>query len=142
MHETSKLTSMDYEVLNMNSTYFRYSLTAMLLRGDPRWNTPSGAALDLLRHLAHCGEIAEIGRFCGMYTACHPVSKSFIVGSLPSILVNHYKPLLRIGGIAALIDWQAFHPTWASVIRRFACSPRLEAVIDEMERSIRRFGNH
>jgi RecB family endonuclease NucS len=74
----------------MNSDELQALINSILERGNPKYTTPSGAFLELIRTRAKERKIKLIAEYCKVYFDKYPTTKRFIVTSLPGILVNHY----------------------------------------------------
>jgi hypothetical protein len=118
---------------------FEKVLRAMLERGDRRWNTPSGAILDLLRDFASQGKLTEIAEACRLYISAHPTAKTFVAGALPAIILNNYEPFRKVADFDKFLQWTSEKPDWAESIAGNAMSDRLAEIVDNLAKSLAAF---
>ena len=122
----------------MNAEDIKGLAFAISHRHDPRWITPNGPFIDLLRRFAAEGRIAAIPTACRTYFMLGHAAQTSVASALPGIIVNHYGPLIDGVGLSRFIDWTARNPEWADRIRDHACSNGLVHVVNRMATSITR----
>lgn len=99
-------------------------ITSILDRGNPRYTTPSGAFLELLREYAKNRKIGEISESCVVYCGTYPEAKRFIADRIPGILVNHYFTILEDLNYEKFIQFSIKTEHWADDIKKTAFSPK------------------
>lgn len=106
-------------------------------RGDPAYNTPSGAFLEHISTLAVQLNVAALAEACEVYVAAHPESAAFIAARVPGILCNRYFTVLPGFDYEKFIQWSVNTPDWASEIKTgFSSVNELSAAVASIKRKI------
>jgi hypothetical protein len=111
---------------------------ATMSRGDPRWVTPSGAILDILRDFARQSRLEEIAEGLVLYCDAHPGALTFIAGCIPTLLINNYPAVRDVVSFDVFLRWSRDNPEWADNLsgrlsdpKRFAA--QVEAIVQSLQ---------
>lgn len=114
----------------MNQTKLEEVLDKIMRRGDPAYNTPSGAFLEYLSNLATQLDLVAFADACACYTAVHPESSAFIAARVPGILCNRYFTVLPGFNYEKFIRWSLATPDWARKLKEgFNSSDLLKSAV-------------
>ena len=108
----------------MNAEELKSVITAILDRGNPKYTTPSGAFLELLRDHAKNRKIEAISESCVVYCESYPEAKAFIAARVPGILVNHYFTIHEDLNYEKFIQFSINTENWADGIKETTFSPK------------------
>lgn len=105
--------------------------------GSAAYNTPSGAALQLLTQLAEEDDLTGFSRAFVILARAKPTNAAFIAAAVPAKITNC---LVRHRGIdpAALVKWTDGHPGWENELKDAVRDPtRFEAVVASIAETIK-----
>lgn len=120
----------------MNTEELKNIITAILDRGNPKYTTPSGAFLELLREHAKNRKIGTIAESSVVYCESYPEAKRFIAARIPGILVNHYFTIREDLNYDKFIQFSINTVNWADGIKETTFSPKQFAI--EVERIVKK----
>lgn len=120
----------------MNTKELENVITAILDRGNPKYTTPSGAFLELLREHAKNRKIGAISESCVVYCETYPEAKRFIAARIPGILVNHYFTIREDLNYEKFILYSIKTENWADGIKETTFSQ--EHFANEVESIIKK----
>jgi len=123
----------------MNSEELEKLIFAILNRGNPRYTTPSGAFLELLREYATNGNIEGISEMSSLYCKKYPEVKNFITAQLPGIVVNNFFTVCDALNFEKFIQFAINTRNWADGIEEKAFIPK--DFVFEIESIIERSNN-
>ena len=117
----------------MNKDDLKKVVDTILQRGDPKYTTPSGALLELLREKAKNNEIHLLAEISSIYTKEYPEVISFIAHRVPGILSNHYFSTREDLDYNKFIQWSIKNENWAeSLIANVFNPEKLEKEIENI----------
>lgn len=101
----------------MNQTKLEEVLDKIMRRGDPAYNTPSGAFLEYLSNLATKLDLVNFADACAGYTLVYPESSAFIAARVPGILCNRYFTVLPGFNYEKFARWSVATPGWGDKLK-------------------------
>lgn len=123
----------------MNYEELENVIMAIRDRGNPKYTTPSGAFLELLRENAKNRKMEEIAETLILYCKSYPEAKKFITARIPGILVNHYFTIREDLDYEKFIQFSINTENWADGIKEKAFKPKEFAI--EVESIIEKANN-
>jgi hypothetical protein len=123
----------------MNAEELQSVIKAILDRGNPKYTTPSGAFLELLREHAKKRKIEEISESCVVYCESYPEARRFIAARIPGILVNHYFTIREDLNYEKFIQFSIKTENWADGVKETTFSPKI--FLNEVESVIEKANN-
>jgi hypothetical protein len=113
-------------------------LERIMSRGNPAYNTPSGAFLEYLSDLATKLDLETFADACYRYTVIHPHSSAFIAARVPGILCARYFTVLPDFNYEEFICWSLRTPEWAKELKAgFSSSGRLNSAVASIVTSVK-----
>ena len=102
-------------------------LDTIMRRGDPAYNTPSGAFLEHLSKLASQLNLTAFAEACACYASVHPETSVFIAARVPGIVCNRYFTVFPGFNYEKFIRWSVKTPNWGAELKdSFMSSDKLE----------------
>ena len=102
-------------------------LDTIMRRGDPAYNTPSGAFLEYLSKLASQLNLAVFAEACACYVSFHREASAFVAARVPGILCNRYFTVLPGFDYEEFIRWSIETPNWDAELKEgFSSSEKLK----------------
>lgn len=98
-------------------------LDTIMRRGDPVYNTPSGAFLEYLSKLASQLNLAVFAEACACYVSVHREASAFVAARVPGILCNRYFTVLPDFDYDKFIRWSVETPNWGAELNECFTSP-------------------
>lgn len=121
----------------MNHTELEKIIAAIERRGDPAYNTPSGAFLEHISTLAVQLKIEALAEACEVYVSAYPETATFIALRVPGILCNRYFTVLPDFDYERFIQWSVKTPDWAEAIKvGFSSATKLSAAVASIRHEV------
>ena len=100
----------------MNKFELESTIKSIMERGNPKYTTPSGAFLEVLRDIAKQNRIEAISECLSLYCKAYPSARCFLAARIPGMLVNHNFPIRSDLNYDNFITWSVAHENWAKGI--------------------------
>lgn len=121
----------------MTTTELENVIVAIQRRGDPAYNTPSGAFLEHISTLAVQLNIEALAAACKAYVSVYPETAEFIAARVPGILCNRYFTVLPDFSYEKFIQWSVKTTDWAAAVKAGFNSPsELSAAVASIKHEV------